>query len=316
VPDLISIGECMVEFFADEDLSSARTLTRSFGGDTLNTLVAAARLGTSTGYITRVGDDPFGPGLLASWQAEGVDISPARLVPGFNGIYFISVSASGERQFTYYRAGSAASSLDEEDLDPGYIAAARILHASGISQAISTSARRAVRVAFSLAREHGVRTCFDPNLRTKLWTIPQAARALQEVLPLVDIMLPSAPEDTGSLLGTADPAAAIDEFWAHGVAIVVVKQGAEGVLVGWEGQKRHVPAYRTDRVLDTTGAGDAFNGAFLHGLCAGLDPFAAARWGCVTAGLKVRGRGAVNSLPRREEVEAALAAGSSAPESV
>jgi sugar/nucleoside kinase (ribokinase family) len=69
-------------------------------------------------------------------------------------------------------------------------------------------------------------------------------------------------------------------------------------------------------VLDTTGAGDAFNGAFLHGLCAGLDPFAAARWGCVTAGLKVRGRGAVNSLPRREEVEAALAAGASAPESV
>src|SRR5579859_1405923 len=101
MPDLLAFGECMVEMFADEPLAEARIFTKTFGGDSCNAAVAAARLGTSTGYLTRVGDDPFGPFLLNAWRRHGLDTSHCRLVPGFNGVYFIALTPEGERQFTY-----------------------------------------------------------------------------------------------------------------------------------------------------------------------------------------------------------------------
>ena len=136
MPDIISLGECMVELHSEEPIARAGSFHKAYGGDALNTLVAAARLGAGTGFVTRVGDDPFAPFLLEAWRAEGIDVSHARLVEGFNGLYFISLLPGGEREFTYYRHGSAASTMTPADLDPAYIGGARVLHVSGISQAI------------------------------------------------------------------------------------------------------------------------------------------------------------------------------------
>ena len=111
MPDIISLGECMVELFSEEPIARAGSFRKAVGGDALNTLVAAARLGASTGFVTRVGDDPFAPFLLESWRAEGIDVSHARFVEGFNAVYFISLLPGGEREFTYYRSGSAASTM-------------------------------------------------------------------------------------------------------------------------------------------------------------------------------------------------------------
>src|SRR4030042_1579220 len=127
-PDIVSLGECMVERFSEEPIAQARSFHKACGGDTLNTLVAAARLGASTGFVTRVGDDPFGAFLLESWRGEDIDVSHARLVEGFNGLYFISLLPEGEREFTYYRRGSAASTMTPADLDPAHIGGARVLH--------------------------------------------------------------------------------------------------------------------------------------------------------------------------------------------
>ena len=300
--DLISIGECMVEFHCDGPMARAKSFQRAFGGDTLNLLVAASRLGCACGYVTRVGDDPFGPGLLDGWRAEKIDVTHAPMVTGFNGIYFISLLEGGEREFTYYRAGSAASTLGPDDVDPDFVASTRIVHCSGITQALSPSCRAAVRRVFEIAREAGVMTSFDPNLRVKLWPVEQAREALGEVLPLVDVILPGAPQETGALIGVEEPEQAANYFHERGVKTVVIKMGGKGCLVSDGVAMRRIPAHRSPAVVDTTGAGDAFNGGFLAGLCMGYDPMSAAGIGAAVAGLKVRGRGAVASLPRVEQV--------------
>src|SRR5437867_159886 len=301
MPDLISLGECMVELYCDGSIAEAPHFYKAYGGDTLNTAVAAARLGASAGFISKFGDDPFAPFLRAEIEREGVDLRCCPTVAGSNGLYLISLGTKGEREFTYYRAGSAASTLAPDDLDPDYIRAARLLHASGISQAISESSRRAVRAAFEIARGAGVRTSFDPNFRPKLWSAASAREALEEILPLTEVFLPSAADDGGALLLTRDAAEIAAFALGRGVGIVAVKQGEAGCALATSAGLRRIDG-RASRPVDTSGAGDAFNGGFLYGLLLGLDPADAARLGATTAGLKVEGRGAVRSLPRRERV--------------
>ena len=296
----------MVELFADEPLAKARQFYKAYGGDTLNLLVAAARLGSSVGYITRVGDDPFASYLLESWQAEGVDTSQVKVVPGFSGLYFISLLAGGEREFTYYRQGSAASTLSLEDVSASYVGQAKVMHASGITQALSPTCRAAVLAAFKLAKEQGVAVSYDPNLRLRLWSLKEAQAAFEEVLPYLDVVLASAPEETGALFGLEEPEAVVQYLFERGVRIAAVKAGARGCVVGQEGQIQALAAIAPRGVVDSTGAGDAFNGAFLHGLVRGLDVEAAARLGVVTSGLKLGGRGAIESLPNGQDVAACV----------
>lgn len=302
MPDLLALGECMVELFSEEPLAEAPAFVKTFGGDTCNVLVAAARMGTTTGYITRVGDDPFGPFLRQSWQREGIDISQVRVVDGYNGLYLISLLPGGEREFVYYRQGSAASTLQPEDLDEPAIAAAKVLHVSGISQAVSPTSRATVLAAAQMAHRHGVRVSYDPNLRQRLWSLAEAQAALAELLPYIRIALPSAPDESALLIGERDPERVAAYFLAAGAELVAVKCGSDGVLVAQGGESTAVAAHVPDQVRDTSGAGDVFDGAFLHGLIAGMSPARAARLGVVAAGLKVRGRGAIASQPRREEV--------------
>jgi 2-dehydro-3-deoxygluconokinase len=293
----------MVEFFADEPITTAKTLTKAYGGDTLNLLVAASKLGGKTGYITRVGQDVFGPFLLDSWQKEGIDTSQVREVQGFNGIYFVSVFGDGQRDFTYYRSGSAASQLTPEDVNPDYLAGAKIVHISGITQALSTSSRQAALRAVQLAHKAGIMVSYDPNLRLRLWSVEEARKGLEEVLPYVSIALPSAPNETQQLLGIAGTEEVIRYFWSRGVKIVVVKAASDGCVLGVDGKITSFPAMAPLGIVDTTGAGDAFNGAFLYGISQGGSPEDAAQLGVVVSGLKVGGRGAIASLPSLEEVK-------------
>ena len=300
--DIVSVGECMVEMFCEGPIHKASQFTKAYGGDTLNTVVAASRLGSEVGFITRVGRDPFARFLLSSWEMEGVDLTFAPEVPGFNGIYFISLLDNGETEFTYYRPGSAASQLAPHDIDVSYVRGAKVLHTSGITQAISPTAREAASAAFRIARSEQTLTSLDPNLRLKLTTLREAKANLGELLPLTDIFLPSFEGEAELLFDGMGPERVIEHVMSIGVSHVVVKLGCEGCLVGSsDGIKRIEPCIRVEAV-DTTGAGDAFNGGFLHGITHGLNAYEAAKLGMTVAGLKVRGRGAVLSLPGRQEV--------------
>lgn len=280
--DLIGIGECMVEFYATEPLAQATQFHKSYGGDVLNALVAAARSGSRTAFASRVGDDPFGPGLLVAWRAEGIDTSHAPLVPGENGVYFIAVDEHGERSFTYRRAGSAASRMTAE-VDETFVASARCLLLSGITQAISPGARAATLAAARIARARGVTVAYDPNYRPGLWSDAATARAAcAELLPYVDILLPSLPADADVL---PDP---VHTLAPH----VVVKLGEQGCHVWLDGARTVVPAVPA-HVVDTTGAGDCWNGTYLAQLLQGTSATAAAAQANAAAAAKLAHRGAI-----------------------
>ncbi|MDX2008110.1 MAG: sugar kinase [Meiothermus sp.] len=299
--DIIGIGECMVEFFAEEPLGQARSLQRSFGGDVLNALVTAARLGSRVGFVTQVGRDPFGPGLLEAWLAEGIDTRCAPLVPGENGVYFISLRDGGEREFTYRRKDSAASRLSAENLDLWYLQQSRMLLLSGISQAVSESAQDAALRAARLVGSGGALVAFDPNHRPNLWALrgpSEAARqALEQIEPHLDILLPSFPDDMAvfGVEGLDVKSAAV--ALAERVPRVALKAGAAGAWLAWDGELEHIAPAVTARVRDTTGAGDAWNGAFLHGLLHSQEPFEAARRANQIAADKLAFRGAIAPKP-------------------
>lgn len=196
--------------------------------------------------------------------------------------------------------------MTPDDLDPNYIAHSRFLVATGITQAISPSARSTVLRAVQIAHSHGVEVAYDPNLRLRLWSAKEAREALEEVLPYVSIFMPSGPQEVRHLLGLEDAKEVIAYFWRAGVKVVALKWGAAGGWIGIQetGVIVHIPAHPVGEPKDTTGAGDVFDGVFLHGVCVGMSYEEAARLGMIAAALKVRGRGAIESLPSREEVYA------------
>jgi 2-dehydro-3-deoxygluconokinase len=302
MPDVLSIGECMIELFSAQPLEEADTFTRSLAGDSLNILVSAARMGTSTGYITRVGSDPFTQYLLNTWRKEGIDVSHVKIVDGFNAVHFVALLPGGDREFVYYRRGSAPSTMQPEDLDPEYIASARVMHISGISQAISQSARATALRAATIAKDSGVMVSYDPNYRHQLWSQADAREAMNEVLPYVDYFLPSAPADSRALFNTDDPRVVIEEGLSRGVSVVSVTCGESGVVVGDGKEVFELDPITPGEVVDTTGAGDAYNGGFLHAMLNGMSIRDAAVLGSIAAGLKVRGRGALTTMPTRAEV--------------
>lgn len=292
----------MLELSCEGDLRNARNFSRSFGGDTLNTAVAATRLGSSVSYLTRIGQDAFAPALQEMILKEGVNMGPSRPAKGTTGVYFVSVDTEGERDFVYYRKDSAASFLGPDDINLEFIKSAKIIFASGISLAISDSARKAVVKAFKLAREAGILTAFDPNYREALWQSEERSiDAMNEILPLVDILLPSFPEDTASIINFNKPEQVVDYFLFKGVKLVAVKAGAQGCYLGYKREVQHIPAMPI-RAVDTTGAGDAFNGGFLHGLANEESLLNCAKLGVTTAGLKVLNRGSAAAMPAREAV--------------
>lgn len=299
--DIISLGESMVEFFCEGPISQATTFRRSVGGDTMNTIIAASRLGSKCGYITRLADDQFGEYLLNKWKSENIDVSNVKSVSeGFNGIYFISLLAAGQREFIYYRAGSAASTTTPLDLDQDYVKSARILHTSGISQAISKSSLQTVEQAIQMARKKKVKVSFDPNYRPRLWKKEEAKRAYETILPYVDICL--ADETYGALVNKTEPVDLLDYFAEFRIPIIAIKLGSKGVMLKERGHDQRQYGVLDVKVVDTTGAGDAFNGGFLHGICHDYSVDDAAILGTITAGLKVTGRGAIESLPQGKDV--------------
>jgi 2-dehydro-3-deoxygluconokinase len=299
--DVIALGEPLLEFNQRTGDDGEPVYAPGFGGDTSNFAVAAARQGATVGYLTRLGADTFGDRFVDLWRREGIDAQGVPRDPdAATGIYFISHDASGHH-FTYFRAGSAASRMRPDDLPLDRIAAARVLHVSGISQAISTSACDAVFAAIAAARAAGVLVSYDPNVRLKLWPVARARAIVLETAGMADYCLPSL-EDATTLLGEASADALADALLARGAGCVALKLGRDGVLVATAEERRRVPGFAVETV-DATGAGDTFDGAFVSEMLRGSPLVAAARYANAAAALSTQGYGAVEPIPRRDEVE-------------
>ncbi|HEU4352355.1 MAG TPA: sugar kinase [Burkholderiales bacterium] len=289
---IVSIGEPMVEF--NQTKPGERTFLQGFGGDSSNMIIAAARSGARTAYVTRVGDDEFGRMLLAFWKREGVDTS-AVIVDrdAATGAYFVTHGPQGH-VFSYLRSGSAASRIRPEDLPD--LSKASVVHASGISMAISQSACDTVLAAFSKART----ISFDSNLRLKLSPLARARAMIGAAAAMADYFFPSI-EDARELSGTES----VDENlgWAHGLGAktVFLKLGPQGVVVSDGNRSERITGINV-KAVDATGAGDCFCGAALARLAAGDSIWEAARYANAAAALATTGFGAVDPLPRPEQV--------------
>lgn len=303
--DIISIGECLLELSTNESMKYAEVFNKYFGGDTINTAVAAARMGSKVGYITRIGNDAFKEYLLDAINSEGINTDCIRLVEGTNSLYLLSRQPNGKKEFAYYRKKSAATSLSVDDIDEEYIKNSSIIYSTGITQSLSSSSKDMVKKAFLLAKENQTKVAYDPNFRQGLWSIEEGKEALDELAELTNIMFLSNKLDGEKLLGISSPDKLIKHFWDLGVQIVVIKMSEQGSSIGYNGEIRNIPAFNTE-IIDSTGAGDAYNGGFLHGIVSGYTPFEAGQLASVVAGLQVNGLGAIRSIPYKDNVLSAL----------
>ncbi len=292
---LVAVGECMLELRAEGD-----HWRLGHGGDTFNTAVYLARLGEDVAYLTALGDDPFSATMRTAWQAEGLRLDLVLTAPHrLPGLYAIQTDPAGERSFHYWRDQAAVRDLFAL---PGCAAAldaaagAQLLYISGITLALFDAAGRAALGTLARrVRDAGGDVVFDPNYRAKIWPSPIAARqAIAAIAPLVTIVLPTF-DDEAVLHGDADPGATQARWHAAGVREIIVKLGAAGCMLS-DGSVIAPTAPVTP--VDTTGAGDAFNAAYLAARRRGGTVADAAAFGNLLAGRVIGWRGAI--LPREQ----------------
>ena len=288
------IGECMVELKERLDGS----LTRSHGGDTLNTAVYLARLGVAVDYVTALGDDAWSDEMAGAWREEGVGTELVRRLPGrLPGLYVIQTDTAGERRFTYWRDSAAARIVFDLPDAPALGAALAgfdLLYFSGITLSIYGEAGRArLFAAAEACRKRGGRVAFDTNFRPRGWPDRDIARLLyREAFAHADFILASTEDLT--LLFDEDGEA---ELRQHGVgAEIVLKLATPCVRVAVDGVDTLVEAPPAAKLVDTTAAGDSFAAAYLASRLRGASTVDAARAGHRLAGIVVQYPGAI--IPR------------------
>ncbi|HEX7441386.1 MAG TPA: sugar kinase [Caldimonas sp.] len=301
--DILALGEAMVEFNQTGE-GQGRHYLQGFGGDTSNFVISAARQGAKAGYLSALGDDAHGRMLRELWAREGVDHSGVRTdAAAYTAIYFVTHDGAGHR-FNFRRAGSAASRMSAADLPREGIEAAKVLHLSGISLALSAAACDTCYAAIEIARGAGVRVSFDTNLRLKLWPLARARAVMSDVMALCDICLPSL-DDISGITGLVDPDAIVDHCLRLGAKVVALKLGPDGALVADGGRRVRISPHPC-KPVDATGAGDTFGGAFVARLLAGDALEAAGHYAAVASALSTEGYGAVEPIPSAAQVRAAI----------
>jgi fructokinase/2-dehydro-3-deoxygluconokinase len=273
------------------------------GGATANVAVGLARLGVPVSFWGKVGDDEHGHFLVEDLEREGVDTSFVRVVTGAPTMVVVAiVDAEGERTFLTCSLGAAHTKLNPEEIEPHAIAAAAWLHTSGTCLAEAPS-QDAILRAMALARDLRVPVSLDVNVCVEREIIPAPFRAaVERAVSLADVVLGSAQE-----IAALAPASSIEEsaqFLAQEQRTVIARQGPAGALAVSSAGVMTVPAFPTP-VVDTVGAGDAFDAGFIAACVSGLDLEAALRWGNAVAALKIARAGA-RGLPRRADVEELL----------
>jgi 2-dehydro-3-deoxygluconokinase len=274
---ILCIGEAMAEIRRD-----GPGFAVGFAGDTFNTAVYCRRRLTdgTVGYLTRVGTDPLSAGFLDLARHEELDATPIRQETAHNiGIYTVQTDAHGERSFAYWRDTSAARQLFRHPEDFTALDAADLLYLSGITLAIlSPDARTALLDRLADLRREGKQVAFDSNYRPKLWQDAETARqVIAQAWTITDIALPSV-DDEMALFNDADDAAVLKRLRDLGLRRGAMKRGALGpVALDPEVAASDFPP--AAQVVDTTAAGDSFNGGFLAAWANGSDTAA-----CLSAG--------------------------------
>jgi 2-dehydro-3-deoxygluconokinase len=289
-------GEPLLEIASQEAGHILGPSVLGVAGDTLNTAVYLSRLGHEVSFISAVGADAYSDALLDRLTAEGICVRcVGRHSSKVPGLYAIRTDASGERYFVYWRDTSAARAFFELENASELIESAvrsDLFYFSGISLAILPQLDRGRLL--DVARRCEGRVAFDGNYRTYGWgSLAEARDYLVQVGEIASIVMPTC-EDDDALFGTAEPLAHAKRWLSYGADTVVVKNGPDGAwLVDSAGHEMHVEVDEVIQPLDTTGAGDSFNAAFLAARLKGEPLDVAARSGNELSARVIRTRGAL-----------------------
>jgi len=302
--DVLTFGEALAVAATPRTgpLRMARTLELSIAGAESNVAIGLSRLGFAATWIGRVGADELGALVIERLRAEGVDTAACGTDPTApTALMLKERRTAGVTRVHYYRAGSAGSRLDPSDVDSDLIAAARLVHMTGITPALSASARDTVRHVAAVAAAKGVPVSFDVNYRARLWDAGSASAELSGLAAQAAIVF--AGEDELPLItgGAGGPDAA-RKLAVSGPAQVVVKRGSRGAAVFTaDGAVHEQPAVPVTAV-DPVGAGDAFAAGYLAGFLDGQEPQERLSLGCTLGAFAVSSAGDWEGLPTRDEL--------------
>ena len=289
---IASIGECMIELSGQ----AGANWRMGFAGDTFNTLWALHALSPDRPaiYVSAFGDDPFSRDQIAFFGRNGIGIGNSPVITGARpGLYAITLTGA-ERAFTYWRSDAAARQLAS---DPAALAKSlenqALVYFSGITLAIlDEAARKTLLTAIAAARAAGSLVAFDPNYRPRLWPSREAAQtAILDALAVADIALPTFPDEQ-MLFGDETPEITAKRLGKL-TGEVIVKNGEQPALIAVSGASQTIDAVPVATPVDTTGAGDSFNGGYLAARLAGHAPPDAARRAHKVAAAVVQVRGAL-----------------------
>jgi fructokinase len=313
--DITALGELLIDFTeCGMSGNGMHLFEQNPGGAPANVLAAAAKAGHRTAFIGKVGSDMHGVFLMQTLQDAGIDTSGLILADDvFTTLAFVALSPSGERTFSFSRKPGADTWLRADEVNEDIIKNTKILHIGSLSLT-DEPARGATYHAVTLAKKSGALISYDPNYRASLWPDAESAKAqMRAMLPYVDLLKLS-DEETALLTDVSDPAEAALHLYRMGIPCVAVTLGSRGALVCVRGKTAAVPAYPVP-VADTTGAGDAFWGGFLHMLLRSGKPpdiltlddaVSFARWGNAAAAFCVTKRGAIHAMPSPGDITALL----------
>lgn len=303
---LVTLGEQMGQVLADQEgpLRAGSPARLSVCGAEATVAIGVRRLGLPATYLGRVGDDAFGRMGIDVLRAEGVDVSHVVQDRGApTGLLIRNRRTADRTVVEYLRAGSAGSRLSPEDVDDEVVAAAGVLHVTGITPALGSSSAEAVLHAVSVARSAGVPVSLDVNHRVRLW--PSADPAwLQELVAAASVVFGSPHELallSPGLSPGASPAELLQGVAARGPREVVLKQGSAGATSLVDDELRAVDAHHVT-VVDVVGAGDAFVAGYLAARLEDRPPLERLRLGAVVGAFAVGVRGDWEGLPRRAEL--------------
>ncbi len=300
--EIIAIGEPMVELNALTvgRLRDVNYFEKHVAGAELNFCIASVRNGVKCSLVARVGDDEFGHNIVEYARGKGVDTSMIKVDPEHpTGIFFIQrgYPVPMRSSSLYYRKGSAGSSLSPGDLLLDRVRSADLVHTTGITLAISDSARETALNAMREAK----RTSLDTNIRLRLWSPERARETLLKAIREADILVTD-PDDAKIIGGITDPDEVYSFFSKLGVSILVYKTGIKGTYVYYEGKKVMRKGYQV-QVEDPTGAGDSLSGTFVSLLLRGKEVEYALEHAIASATLVVTTRGDNEIIPDEASAE-------------
>ncbi len=306
--EVVTIGETMVAFIpnAHTALRYVQQFTKVVAGAESNVAVGLVKLGHSSGWISKLGNDEFGQFILRELRGEGVDVSSVLISDTHpTGLMFKQFTNDKDSSVFYYRNNSAASTFTKNELDRSYIKDAKILHVSGITPALSENCADTTLEAMKFAREQGILVCFDPNIRRKLWDEKRAKEVLKPLLALSDIVL-LGDDEAVLLTDLSEPTQIVAHLRDQGVRWIGIKQGAKGAYVADAASEFAIPPYPVT-VVDTIGAGDAFNAGFLAGLLENKPIATCGKMGAMMGALAVSSYGDFEGLPNRTSFDSIFA---------